>query len=65
MTRWEYCEIDLGETSKNLDEVDLLNRAGAQGWELVTIRLPFRAFLKRPMTTISRPRAPVDRLTKK
>jgi hypothetical protein len=40
-------EIDLGATSKDADEVDLLNGAGAEGWELVTIVPPYRAILKR------------------
>jgi hypothetical protein len=56
MTRWEYCELDLAEISKKLREVDLLNRAGAQGWELITIRSPFRALMKRPLPSAGRPR---------
>ena len=45
---WEYLEIDLGDTGKRGDEIDLLNRAGSEGWELVAIVAPFRAVLKRP-----------------
>lgn len=57
MTRWEYCEIDLGETSKGLDELDMLNRAGAEGWELVAIRSPNRAMMKRQVAAAIGPRA--------
>lgn len=57
LIRWEYCEIDLCDTFRDLDEVDILNRAGADGWELVAIRSPYRAILKRPIASAGRPRA--------
>lgn len=34
---WEYCVINLSCLPKKATEADLLNDAGAQGWELVTI----------------------------
>lgn len=63
MTRWEYCELDLGETSKHHDEIDLLNRAGSQGWELVAVLPPVRALMKRPVAPISRPRTASSQAT--
>lgn len=38
MAKREYCEIDLDEATRKVDEVALLNSAGANGWELVLIR---------------------------
>lgn len=45
---WEYREVDLSAHAPRGNEIDLLNRAGADGWELITIRPPARAVFKRP-----------------
>jgi len=34
---WEYLKIDLNQRGPREDELDLLNRAGVDGWELVGI----------------------------
>jgi hypothetical protein len=44
---WEYCAIRLGELPQGTDEVGLLNTAGKNGWELVTITINKIAYLKR------------------
>ncbi len=44
---WEYMMIDLGAATARTSPESLLNAAGAQGWELVQIVAPNRAFLKR------------------
>lgn len=45
---WQYLEVDLSTLSPRGDEIDLLNKAGADGWELIVIRPPARALFKRP-----------------
>lgn len=57
---WQYLEIDLCDVGKRDDEIDLLNRAGSNGWELVAIIAPYRAILKRPVED-STSRLPVGR----
>ena len=47
MTEWEYRTIDLNQHGSRSDEVELLNAAGADGWELVGITGNFIAYLKR------------------
>jgi hypothetical protein len=44
---WEYMAIDLNNTRRGENDMDLLNDAGADGWELVAITAPFRGILKR------------------
>jgi hypothetical protein len=46
---WEYLRIDLNQRRPREDELDLLNRAGAEGWELVSINTTNIAYLKRPV----------------
>lgn len=48
MIRWQYMTIDLGARTRKESEVDLLNRAGEQGWELVGITPPLTAWMRRP-----------------
>ena len=47
MTQWEYQKIDLSGINPRSDDVDLLNRAGQDGWELLTITANSIAYLKR------------------
>lgn len=47
MTKWEYHKIDLNTLSRSETELDALNHAGAQGWELVYINSCNIAVFKR------------------
>ncbi|RTL71794.1 MAG: hypothetical protein EKK41_08060 [Hyphomicrobiales bacterium] len=59
MTKWEYERIDLNTLARNETDIDLLNEAGAQGWELIAINACNVAILKRaiPTTPTRAPRA--------
>jgi DNA-binding protein H-NS len=46
---WEYYELDLTNVPKRQSELDLLNRAGQQGWELIALLPPHRALMRRPL----------------
>jgi hypothetical protein len=46
---WEYRKFDLNQQRPRTDEVDLLNAAGADGWELIGITSNNIAYLKRPL----------------
>lgn len=48
MTGWNYLSIDLNNLPRKRKELDLLNDAGAEGWELVAINGLNIATLKRP-----------------
>ena len=50
---WEYLQLDLNNTARGEDEIDLLNNAGQDGWELVAIIFPYRAILKRQLPEIA------------
>ena len=47
MTEWEYRKLALNNHRPSGDEVDLLNDAGMDGWELVGITSNHIAYLKR------------------
>jgi hypothetical protein len=49
MTRWEYRTIGPQDASGRVSIMDLLNLAGDQGWELVTILSNGIFYLKRPI----------------
>jgi hypothetical protein len=49
MSEWEYIKIDLNDLPRNTEGIDLLNDAGKEGWELVTLTSNNIAFLKRPI----------------
>jgi hypothetical protein len=44
---WQYSRINLNEVPRRTDDIDLLNDAGKEGWELVSITTNNIAFLKR------------------
>ena len=46
---WEYRKIDLNQHRPQVDELDMLNAAGADGWELVGITSNNIAYLKREL----------------
>jgi hypothetical protein len=47
MPQWEYSKIDLSNLPPRTDDVDLLDDAGREGWELVGIAANNFAYLKR------------------
>jgi hypothetical protein len=49
MPRWEYCAIHLSQLPRRVDEIDLLNDVGEEGWELVAITANNLAYLKRQL----------------
>jgi len=44
---WQYLEVNLCDLKRREREVDILNVAGAEGWELITIAVSGVALLKR------------------
>jgi len=48
MAEWEYLKIDLNDPPRENSDVDLLDKAGAEGWELIVITANSIAYLKRP-----------------
>ena len=49
MPEWEYVKVSLNDLPVKTRPVDVLNDAGAQGWELVTITPNDVAYLKRQL----------------
>jgi hypothetical protein len=47
MHQWEYQKVGLNDVPRNHDEIDILNDAGKDGWELVAITINNMAILKR------------------
>jgi len=58
MPQWEYSKRDLSEVPAKIDDVDLLNDAGRDGWELVAITANNIAYLKRPLGGSAAPAEP-------
>src|SRR5215831_561637 len=60
MPQWEYSKIDLNNVPAKASDLDALDDAGKDGWELVGITANNVAYLKRMLedpVTQSRPRA--------
>ena len=53
MPDWEYRKIDLNQQRPRSDELELLNAAGADGWELDSITNNNIAYLKRPIEELA------------
>jgi hypothetical protein len=49
MPQWEYSKIDLNNVPARSSEIDLLDDAGRDGWELVRITANNFAYLKRAL----------------
>jgi hypothetical protein len=47
MLQWKYRTIDLGDVPRKVDEIDLLDEAGEEGWELIAISVNIIAFQDR------------------
>jgi hypothetical protein len=54
VSEWEYRKIDLNQHRPQRDELDLLNAAGADGWELIGITSNNFAYLKRELKELAR-----------
>jgi hypothetical protein len=50
MPEWEYRKIDLNDPPREATDLDLLEKAGDEGWELVVITVNNIAYMKRPIT---------------
>src|SRR5438874_1241900 len=55
MTEWEYRKFDLNQQRPRSDELDMLNAAGAEGWELISITSNHIAYLRREVEEPSSP----------
>jgi hypothetical protein len=47
MAQWDYRKIDLNNVPRKTEDIDLLNEAGLDGWELMSITPNNFAYLKR------------------
>lgn len=52
MPVWEYRKIDLADAKHINREIELLNAAGEEGWEVVHITANNVAYLKREIGTL-------------
>lgn len=57
MRQWEYRKLDLNQLPRKSNDVDLLNDAGEEGWELVGITSNNMAYLKREVAAPDEPKA--------
>ena len=53
MAEWEYRKLFLNMHPPQGDELDVLNAAGAEGWELVSITSNNLAYLKRQVDEVA------------
>jgi len=49
MAAWEYRKIDLNDPPREATDLDLLDKAGADKWELIVITVNSIAYMKRPI----------------
>ena len=55
--KFEYHKIDLSTVTLKLSDVDVLNDAGRDGWELVSISANHMAYFKRAVPAVKPPPA--------
>jgi hypothetical protein len=55
MPQWEYRKINLNDVPRKTEDIDLLNDAGHDGWDLVAITSNSIAYLKRPFEDSASP----------
>jgi len=55
MPDWQYRKLHLNQHGPRGDELDMLNAAGSQGWELVSITSNNVAYLKREIVDFAEP----------
>jgi hypothetical protein len=64
MPEWEYTTFDLSDLPIKILDVDVLNNAGGEGWELIAITVNNIAYMKRQIVTPAprppRRKAPTD-----
>ena len=67
MAQWEYRKVHLNDAPARSDDIDLLNAAGEEGWELVGITSNSIAYLKREVENAAAPQQeqPVTRVTRR
>jgi hypothetical protein len=61
MTLWEYRKIDLSGINPRSDDVELLNDAGQDGWELLTITANNIAYMRRSVPVAAAQKATTPR----
>jgi hypothetical protein len=60
MPDWKYRKLHLNQHTPRSDELDMLNAAGRQGWELVSITSNNVAYLKREIEDFDERRTETD-----
>ena len=65
MTQWEYRKLDLNNVSARSSEIDLLDEAGKDGWELVRITANNFAYFKRALEDVAPAPQPRARQTRR
>ena len=54
MPQWVYLRLDLNDAPRRGDEVDILNKAGSEGWVLVSVTGQRVAYLKREIAALAK-----------
>ena len=56
MAQWEYRKLDLNDAPRRSDDMELLNDAGSNGWELVAVTNTGLAYIKRQVPDAAKSR---------
>jgi len=56
MAQWEYRKLDLNDAPRRSDDLELLNNAGSNGWELVAVTHTGLAYVKRQVPDAAKSR---------